>query len=455
MIKIIKKIKLLSKGKEVSFDININPERLFIAKPQQVSKHTSWEALTEEALNNPLGVKKLEETELVDKKVCIITDDWGRPTPASRIVPRIIKRLELTGIKDENIVFVTASGMHNPMSEADLKRKLGEEVYKRFRCVSHDAGDKSRLAFVGITEFGTPVWVNKYVAEADVKIGVGRVYPHISYGYEGGYKLIDPGVSSFETIVRSHSLSLSKYSVYGNVKGNPSRGESYAVGKMVGIDFLIDFVVDSKNEPSDPVDCFAGKVEEVFEECVKVGERKVWGTKVGKQYSITIMSTGDIVDHGIKEKDIEDNPTYYLGLALKVTKESGTVIALMDEEVSNSRNIIEGLNLDELSLSDLLLLHEKRNWNCNEREVQNYIKRLRDVFYSRRIMELHKQNLFIVSDSFSKNKLTRYNAQYFTDINTAVKKAMALYEDPDVLVIPGGEKEGEQAFPIPIIDYSF
>ena len=440
-------MKLLNKGKEVSCNININPERLFIAKPQQVPEYTSWETLTEKALDNPLGVEKLEETELADKKVCIITDDWGRLTPASRVVPGIIKRLKLTGIKDENIVFITASGMHDPMSEADLIRKLGEETYKRFRCVSHDAGDKSRLAFMGLTALGSPVWINKYVAEADFKIGVGRVYPHISYGYEGGYKLIVPGVSSFETIEKNHSLSFSEYSVYGNVKGNPSRSGADAVGKMVGIDFLIDFVVDSKSEPNEPIDCFAGKVEEVFEECVKVGERKVWGTKVGKQYDITIIS-GDMVDHGIYDRE-EDNPRYYLGLALGVTKQSGTVIAFMDEEVSSSRNIIEGIDLDELSLSDLLLLHEKRNWNCNERQIQHYIKRIRSTFYSRRIMELHKQNLFIVSDSFSKNKLTRYNAQHFTDINTAGKKAMELYENPDVLVIPEGEKS------FPIIDYTF
>ena len=130
------KMKLLSKGKEISFDININPEKLFIAKARHVSEYVSWEALTEKALNNPLGVKRLEENKLADKKVCIITDDWARLTPASRIIPGIINRLKLTGIKDENIVFVTASGMHDPMSEADLIKKLGEETYKRFRCVS-------------------------------------------------------------------------------------------------------------------------------------------------------------------------------------------------------------------------------------------------------------------------------------------------------------------------------
>ena len=50
------------------------------------------------------------------------------------------------------------------------------------------------------SELGTPIWVNRHVAEADFRVAIGRIAPHEAYGYEGGYKMIVPGVASFETI---------------------------------------------------------------------------------------------------------------------------------------------------------------------------------------------------------------------------------------------------------------
>ncbi len=50
---------------------------------------------------------------LEGKKVCIITDDWGRPTPVSEFLPQIIDGLKATRIKDEDLGIVTGSSMHN------------------------------------------------------------------------------------------------------------------------------------------------------------------------------------------------------------------------------------------------------------------------------------------------------------------------------------------------------
>ena len=107
---------------------------------------------------------------------------------------------------------------------------------------------------------GTPVWVNRYVAEADYRIGLGRVFPHTTHGYEGGYKLILPGVVGFDTILRDHSFNFASTSVPG-VRDNPSRAETDNVGRMVGIDFLINVVV---NHEALPCKAFAGAVEPVY-----------------------------------------------------------------------------------------------------------------------------------------------------------------------------------------------
>jgi nickel-dependent lactate racemase len=51
--------------------------------------------------------------------------------------------------------------MHVPMNAADLDRKLGQEITRRFRSIAHDAGDSRMLAFHSVSDLGTPIWINR------------------------------------------------------------------------------------------------------------------------------------------------------------------------------------------------------------------------------------------------------------------------------------------------------
>jgi len=433
-------LKIHNKQKEYELELDASGADVTVLEPMVV-RPRSWAQVAKEALDEPLGCVRLENMELRGRKVCIITDDWGRPTPASEFLPQIIDRLKRAGVEDRDLCLVAASGMHDPMSERDLRRKMGDEVASRFRCYVHDGGDRSNLEFVGITDSGTPVWVNAHVAGADFVIVAGRVYPHETYGYEGGYKMICPGVSSFETILRDHGLNFAPTSTYGNLRNNCSRVEADMIGKLVGVDFAVNFVVTARGEP---VKAFAGECDAVFAASVRYGERNVWYRKVEARADITIMSCGKIVDAGL-----ENNPVYYSVIAANVTRDDGTIILLLDERVSERKNLIEGVDIDELSLGDLLMMHEKRNWGCDPRQVQNIIKRIRGSFYLRRAMVDHKPALALVCDSFSVVQLERYRAEHFTDLGAAYRKASARYQKPRVLVVP------DAVGTLPLLRYSF
>ena len=434
-------MKLSTKDRTYELNLDAGQANVTVALPHAEHAPGTFAGLMEEALQAPIAAGKLSAMALSGQKICIITDDWGRPTPAYEFIPALIAELEKAGAQDDDICFVTASGMHDPMSDRELRKKLGDDTVNRFRCYSHDGGARAELSFVGFTELGTPVWVNRHVAEADLVIAVGRVYPHIAYGYEGGYKMIVPGVASYETITRDHSMNFSDYSVYGNVQRNPSRAEADAVGRLVGLQYLINYVIGFDGKPHK---AFAGKVEEVFEACVRYGEEKVWATRIGEQKDITILCAGEEADKGI-----EENPTYYMGLALDVTKPDGTIIVIMNEPIGEKKRLYEGMDLESLSLSELLILHEKRNWNLNEKDLQWLVKDLRSAYYGRRIMSMHPQRLFIVADTFSPAKLDRYNAKRFSDVDSALQAALALKPDAEILVIP----EGRSTFPL--VEYSF
>ena len=129
---------------QYSIDIDTALADVIVAKSKNPAVPDAWETVVADALAMPIDAAPIASQNLSGRTVTIITDDWGRPTPAYRAVPLLLDALAHTGVADEDITFVTASGMHDPMSRADLARKLGEDVVARYRCVSHDGGDWDR-----------------------------------------------------------------------------------------------------------------------------------------------------------------------------------------------------------------------------------------------------------------------------------------------------------------------
>ena len=377
-----------------SFSIAVDEARadVLVASAKDPVGKKSWEEVVAQAVASPVGASPIESQDLGGKRVAIITDDWGRPTPAHRVVPLILERLAATGVADDGITFVTASGMHDPMSADDLARKLGAATVARYRCISHDGGDWGMLRFVGISAMGTPVWVNRHIVEADYVIGLGRVAPHVTHGYEGGYKLILPGVSGFDTILRDHSFNYSLDSIPGQ-HDNPSRAETDAVGRMVGIDFLINVVVNRRDEP---IVAFAGRVEPVHQRAMAFGDASVWGAEVGEPADVTLAS------HGIGPVPHQGFDPETVRRACEVTRPGGAVIvvgtaapglgahdwragALADDGMlaTLSREAF-GPHLRDLAFSELMRLHERRDWPLPPREIQWRAKSIRGEFYRRR-----------------------------------------------------------------------
>jgi len=372
-------------------ELGVPPERVTVLRCKN-PRGGSWPEVVAAGLAKPMGQPRLRTQNLRGKRVVVITDDWGRPTPASEFIPLIVDELHAAGAQDKAITFITASGMHLPMKPADLERKLGKETIQRFRCISHDGGDTSMLAFRGISDLGTPIWVNRYVAEADYKVAIGRIYPHDAYGYEGGYKMILPGVSSFETILRDHSMNMSRFCVPG-VHENPSRREADAIGAMVGINFLVNVVVNGRAEP---VRAFAGNVDLVHRAGVQFGDEEVWGALARWKSDVTVVTLGP------GETPRPQVPWETLRRAGNVTRESGTIIceskveevfkpqigdALADEEVVNSKDVASfNAMLPRLSPSELMRIHEKRDWKLDKSTIQYRVKAVRGQLYRLRCL---------------------------------------------------------------------
>ncbi len=153
------------------------------------------------ALATPIGqvpIRKLAEGK---QTATIAVDDLTRPTQAHRFLPVIVDELHRGGIHDEHIRIVLAIGCHRPLLKADQEKKLGKAITDQFPVYNHHPYEN--CVDLGYTSRGTPVQINRFFVEADLRIGVGFITPHPAAGCGGGGKIVIPGLGSMETIVKT------------------------------------------------------------------------------------------------------------------------------------------------------------------------------------------------------------------------------------------------------------
>ena len=183
----------------------------------------------------------------------IIFDDIQRATRTAAIVPFILEELAEAGIKDDQIRFVGATGLHAAMNRVDFVKKLGETVLSRFPVYNHNAFGS--CVDIGTTSYGTRLLVNAEVMQCDFKIAIGSIVPHAFAGFGGGAKIILPGISHHDTVVDFHKLG-SRYKKdhpdkpigIGVIENNTLRMNMAEAAEKVGLDIKIDTVMNSYGE---------------------------------------------------------------------------------------------------------------------------------------------------------------------------------------------------------------
>ena len=212
--------------------------------PSNPGKKEEASFLIREALDNPIKSRSLSKIVNPDSRIAIIVSDVTRPTPTAKILPTLLEELYLGGAKHENIFIVFALGLHRQQTEDESKRLVGEDIYKKIRCIQHET---SRCMHIGVTSRGTPIEIFEDVRDADIVIGTGSVEFHYYAGYSGGAKSVLPGISSRETIITNHKMMIDENAVSGRVDG-AVRQDMEEAAKMFGLDFILNVVLDSRKE---------------------------------------------------------------------------------------------------------------------------------------------------------------------------------------------------------------
>ena len=203
----------------------------------------------ESAFANPIGTPRISELARGRKSAAVIVDDLSRPTPAADILPSVLGELSHAGIPISEIRIVVGGGSHRPISEEEIARKVGPDIAATYTVTNHDFMSGDLRAF-GSLPSGLPIYLNAVVADSDLKLCVGGIYPHPGAGFGGGSKLILPGISGFATMYYFHTFYPGRHQ--GNIERQSDepdmRDASEGVARVLGPDAVVNVTLNRKRE---------------------------------------------------------------------------------------------------------------------------------------------------------------------------------------------------------------
>lgn len=256
-----------------------------ILLPNPVEHALTGEPEVLRALSEPIGTPRLGEIVHPGEKIAIVTSDITRPMPSYKVLPALLDELYAAGVKKEDITVVFGLGSHRKQTPDEQKKLVGERAFAEVKCID---GDDSDCVHIGTTRRGTPVDIVRAVAEADRRICLGNIEFHYFAGYSGGAKAIMPGVSTRAAIQSNHSRMVEQAAAAGRLDGNPVREDIEEAAGMVGVDFILNVVLD---EHKQIVRAVAGDVVKAHREGCRYLDQ-LYAKRIFERVDIVVVSQG-------------------------------------------------------------------------------------------------------------------------------------------------------------------
>lgn len=407
--------------RDIQVDVD-NSNFLYYAAPVKADSIPAEAEVIEESLNNPIGTKKLEELVNGSMKIVIMVDDITRPTPKKKILPFVFERLEKAGAQKQNIKVVIGLGTHRKMTEYEIDEYLGRDNVEGYELINIDYKDRSRFVNLGKSENGTPIEVYREVIDADFKIAIGNIVPHIAAGWGGGAKMIQPGVCSEATTEVTHLMACTMQPVLdvcGTVD-NLCRQEMEKIAGRVGLDFIINTVLD---ENKNILGVFSGHFIKAHRKGVELAQ-KVMCPEIPAKADIVIASAYPAhIDfwQGCK-------PYIYAQYGVK---EGGVLIFVIEGREGFCGNAPQH---EETVRKYALKSFEELKDAVTKGEIKDIVGINVPLFHS---TIRHRVTTICVSDGFTKEDMDCLGFIYAKNINEALKIAYEIKsKDAKVGIIP-------------------
>jgi len=264
--------------------ITVNSERIAgIITPNKVECGDQTATL-KHALNNPFDSPLFSEFMSGPGQTLVIVNDGTRPTPTAKAL-EILQPL----LDDKNCEYMIATGCHRAPTEEEFRYIFGkyyDQLNSAGQILVHDSKDKNQLDFIGSSQNGTEMWVNKKITNADRILVIGSVEPHYFAGYTGGRKAILPGCAGYETITMNHKFALKQEAKALALQGNPVHEDMIDAlntlkDKKI---FSVQMVLDQNKSI---YACYAGHIVSSMDAAVKAANQ-VFAVKIPQKEDIVV-----------------------------------------------------------------------------------------------------------------------------------------------------------------------
>ncbi len=176
------------------------------------------DAAVRDALANPLGMPRVGALVKPGARVLIAFDDPTAPSfgpVRSLAIEAVLEELSEAGVPESNVALICANALHRKWTNEELARVLSPSVVERFgdRLLCHDAEDPDAIVHLGTTASGYEVDTHRLVVESDLTVYVNAAN-HL--GFNGGWKSVAVGLSTWRSISHTHNPDGMSMSVRGN-----------------------------------------------------------------------------------------------------------------------------------------------------------------------------------------------------------------------------------------------
>jgi nickel-dependent lactate racemase len=386
------------------------------ALPDVTPEITGIEAV-KNALESPIGFKRLSKLACGVKKILIVADDITRPTPICKFIHLVLDELALAGAKDEHIEFIMALGTHRGMTKDEIAAKLGTDVAGKYKIHNHDWKNPDCLEYVGDTEQGVPVWINKLVSGADLVIGIGSIMPIEVCGFTGGGKILVPGVCGQITCDEMHwtRIDVPSKHVLGKAE-NPVRASIDSLARKAGLDFIVNVILNSENKI---IGAVAGDMVTAHRAGCEIA-LKVFGVNIPKEFDVVIADSFPF--------DIEFwQANKALDTAGEVVKKGGVVILVSPCYEGFSRTHNEILEFGYLPIETIKNL--VKSGRIKHKVVGVHMIQAGSV-------AIEKAKLILVSTGIKKNEAEKVGFLWAQNAQGAFSKALEIVgKNPSIAVL--------------------
>ncbi len=226
--------------------------------PESLPALPDVDAAIAQALDHPLGDQKpLRDKLFAGMKLTIAFDDISLPLPQmrtpdvrGRVIEHVLELAARAGVDDVELIVATA--LHRRMTGAEIKRAVGERVFRSFwpdALYNFDAEDPSALAHLGLTDQGEDVEISKRAAESDL-----LVYVNINLvAMDGGWKSTAIGLASYQSLRHHHNAKTMMASrSFMDHKASAMHSSAWRMGHVLreAVDvFQIETTLDNQSFP--------------------------------------------------------------------------------------------------------------------------------------------------------------------------------------------------------------